>query len=1102
VKGKKRISAEKKHYFSSVDGKDNIDDMHLHLLEQCFLPRALLSSLDALYSFTMLKLLHDFGTPGFSTVNLLGRLMNKQKLAAVMFQCTAMEAQHFGRFLCELLKLLQGWHSSQATYEKEAHGASKQLPGFQKSKSKEFIDFEDFRRLFYNWHSYLNGALQMCFESGEYMHIRNGIIVLRAIVPVFPIVNFMGHNMVKHVTALSNEESRQDLKLAAMSLLGPLKNREKQWILPQAFRINDASKQSAKAGSRAPSVNPETPQGGADTPKLSATAPEFKPGQAALPNGTRKESIAGVEDGEIEDEKQLTSKGGDEVTNDAPVVKADIEASQATAVSQEAKTKTQESDKTASTSTKEAEKAASRPSTPAAVPSKPPLADSSRASSTQQAASSRPGHTLPSRPDSRPSNRPLPTPPTDRQSGRYASRADDKYGRLDRPNDLRPASRDHSPGGRGRPRTPERDPRDPYYSSFAAARGGPPRDDRGPIRPAGPPDSRYSRDDPYMSTRRDHPPQQAPHPRPPYESRERTNGPMGPPPAQAAHSDRPAYPGAVSQQSSRATSSTAQASPSQDQPHVNPARLALINEDTVPGRGRGRDLIGPPKDTRRDRDTREDRGPPESRTNATRDAAVEPPRDTQSRNPPPADVAPTGPRRGRQNRDLSVQGPTESSFGRLNGPPQDVPSGPRPPNGPGGRNTRGFAPQPAPPATSRSNESPVPSPSTARPPESPAAFRGPNLRATNDRRGSGQQFERQPSANSVPTTPATENGPSVHPSRMGQVGVQPAPIQTNVAANAPGSATSPTSAPPSGPRGPGRAPSGPATGPSSAAPPSGPASAVERQRRSDRQRADINATLQGASVPAPNGQGVSFRGAAQNRQPNAPVSSAANAPPVQALASPMEPPVRRNEPPAGRQEPPANAAASRGDLFQGKPERNDEGARLREDGRPDRARGSRNASRERRPDDEPPQRPQPPPMEDRRDRRSGPRDDRRERDGYEAPPGREMRPGERPFRNDDAPPRRPPAQEAAASYPGPPPDWDRANDRRGPRRDAPDDSRRGGRGGGRAEEFRGPRREEERRDVGRMPPSDGLSQIAGRKRRHDDGGPPAFDESKRRRSGR
>ena len=1113
-KTRNRLShCEKQHWFSRPVDKEDIDARHLSLLQECFLPRSMLSSLDAHYSYLMLKILHDNGTPNFSTMHLLNQLLRKQELAAIIFQCTAMEAQHFGRFLCETLKLLQHWHADKSNYEKEALqlGGTKRLPGFAKKfdangEPESFLDFEDFRRLLFNWHSFLNGALQLCFESGEYMHIRNGIIVLKSVVQVFPSLNFMGHNMVKHVTKLSEEDTRQDLKLAAMSLLGPLRNREKGWMMPQAFRLNDPAKEAARSSSRAPEAEGER----AGTPKLNAGAVEFKPGGAGLANGitARKESVAGKEDGEIEDEKLAVEKSGDEVMTDAPDVKQETEASPVAAEKQEAKEAPKEH-------AKDAEKPAPKPSTPAAVPSKPPPApehartESSRPSSTQPPASSRPPHELPSRPEARPPNKPLPMPPNDRSSGRYPSRAEDNYGRLNRP-----ASRDHSPGGRGRARTPEHDP---YYGPGYGR--GPARAERGPPRPGATTDMRHSRDDGYMTSRRDQPSQGGPPLRPSYDSRDRPNGAMGPPPpTHGTHPDRAGYintgtPSSTAQQSSRASPEAAQAGQSTlppNQHHENPARLALINDDKGSGQARGRDVGATNNDSRRDRDVKDDRGPTDARPNGGQAAPPEASREAPPRAGQPSDLAPTGPRRGRLSRDLGAQVPSESSYGRLNGS-QDAPSGPRPPNGPSHRSSRNFAgPPPAPNA--RPNEPPLPSPTGARPSESPAAFRGPTHRQPADRRGSGQQFERQTSSTSVPTTPATESGPPVHPSRMNQVGVQPPPLQTNVATNGPRNAGSPTSAPPSGPRGPGRPPVGTPTGPSPSGPPSGPTSAIERQRRGDRQRADINATLQGTTGNAPNGQGVSFRGAAaQNRQPpNLPMPSSGNTQqPVQALASPLEPPPRRNEPVAAalRQDAPPSRADARPDLFQSRPERtedmdsrgNSRTLRRREDERTDRQRGSRNPSKERRPDEQPPQRP-PPGMEDRRDTRNSARDERRprdERDGYDGPPSRAMRP-------DEAPMRRGPPQETPGSFSNPPPqEWERRGDGRGQRRDGPEENRRGGRGGGggRADDFRGGRREDERRDVGRAPPrDDGPPPPGGRKRRHEDA--PTFDESKRRRSGR
>lgn len=237
-----RLNKEKDHWFPAFHTKVDNDLLNLSILQNCFLPRMLLSPLDAHYTFLMLKFLHNNGAPGFRTMHLYDLFFRKNQLAALISQCTSREAENLGRFLNELLKDLSSWHADKATYEKNAFGAKKQLPGFARRMTAEntpetFLEYEDFRRLLWKWHGNLNGAFKHCFESGEYMHIRNAIILLKSVHQHFPAVNFMGKDMQAKVTTLSQEEQRADLKLAAASLLGDLKKREKAWILPQAFRI-------------------------------------------------------------------------------------------------------------------------------------------------------------------------------------------------------------------------------------------------------------------------------------------------------------------------------------------------------------------------------------------------------------------------------------------------------------------------------------------------------------------------------------------------------------------------------------------------------------------------------------------------------------------------------------------------------------------------------------------------------------------------------------------------------------------------------------------------------------------------------------------------
>jgi THO complex subunit 2 len=243
-----RLQKEKDHWFPGMRGK--YEALNLALLEQCFLPRLLLSSIDSFYCFKIMKFLHTSGTPNFRTVGLLDQLFREHRLTAIIFQCTSKEADNLGRFLNEILRDLTRWHADKTLYEKEAWGPNKTLPGFamnvdSEGKSTSFVDFEMFRRLLYKWHRLLAGALKTCFNGGEYMHIRNGISVLKSVSNNFPAVNWMGRDMLQCVNSLSNDD-REDVKIPAASLKGDLSRREKQWLLPQAFMIVSQNRLSSK----------------------------------------------------------------------------------------------------------------------------------------------------------------------------------------------------------------------------------------------------------------------------------------------------------------------------------------------------------------------------------------------------------------------------------------------------------------------------------------------------------------------------------------------------------------------------------------------------------------------------------------------------------------------------------------------------------------------------------------------------------------------------------------------------------------------------------------------------------------------------------------
>lgn len=289
-----RLQKEKQKWFSKLWGK--WDNMNIALIEHCFLPRILLSPIDAMYAFKMLKYLHSSGAPNFRTIGFLDQLFRDQRLTTLIFVCTAKEAENLGRFMNEVFNFLGRWHSDKAVFEKEAYGRDRDLPGFSKNLPNDkspvrFYDYEDFRRVLLKWHRSLHSALKSCVNGGEYMHIRNAINILKTTCQFFPAVNWMGHALVRDINELIDNESRVDLRIALTSLLGNLKKREKEWVLPQAFSLVSPQDRNAgnvshtlknetstniTAGARATSVKPATPLT-EDTKTLNPKAAEFLP---------------------------------------------------------------------------------------------------------------------------------------------------------------------------------------------------------------------------------------------------------------------------------------------------------------------------------------------------------------------------------------------------------------------------------------------------------------------------------------------------------------------------------------------------------------------------------------------------------------------------------------------------------------------------------------------------------------------------------------------------------------------------------------------------------------------------------------------------------
>ncbi|PNS15621.1 hypothetical protein CAC42_880 [Sphaceloma murrayae] len=669
---RERLTKEKDHWFTNFHNK--IVTLATSLLQNCFLPRVLLSPLDAHYTFTMIKFLHNNGTPHFRTMHIYDQLFKKNLLTSLIFGATAREAENLGRFLYECLKDLRAWHSDAKTYEKNAWGTKKQLAGFVRNVRDggvpHFLDYEEFRTLLFKWHTNMRSALSACLDSQEYMHIRNAIIVLKGLLPQFPVINFTGHEMIKKVTNISEKDGRGDLKLAALSLLGSLKPLEKDFMLVQQFHM-------AKQPHPADMQGSNTPQTSSNNPNLNAEAPEFRP-TISLSSTKAQHASAGstndAEDGEIDDEKNLDA-GKSESMDFEPAGTS------------------QRPDQVRSTPVQVPIKAVKNaPETrdiPRALPTTAvsnSTVDGARSPHRSRIAHDKRSESLPPRPDSR-----LPGRQEDRAArtpSNLAAGASDTYGRLDRPSDLG--------------RVPNR------------------------------PELANGRRDVERATSRSQGRDQMPTlPQPSYESRDAPTGPATSVKRTSTHNDPRDTSGEITQR--RRVNGATEGVPSTPAEAVNPARLALIQGSqqgaSSPSArdGRGTSRASSPR--------RDDKSVQSASAHGDRLRSSTQYLDSRAHDRF-SEQTPTRPRRDEMARahssDLFERVPSrpgssapsrqiDPSFGRLNGP--EVPAGPRvstisantPMGAPQSRNQAGHSPNmPSQPfAQTRNGTRPLPNSSQA-----------------------------------------------------------------------------------------------------------------------------------------------------------------------------------------------------------------------------------------------------------------------------------------------------------------------------------------------------------------------------------------------------
>ncbi|KAF7355034.1 THO complex subunit 2 [Mycena sanguinolenta] len=287
----KRLAREKQHWFSH--STYSAPNLVAAIIEHCIQPRCLLSPMDADYCAQIIKVLHTLGTPGFHTLMCYNKILETQ-VRVILFSCSEYEARNYGRFLRGVIADLLKWHSDQAQYTADSQtvtrGTTVYHPGFVQKYTSKTIEQADqlewataFRRV----------CFAECIADGEFMRVYNSIIVLKEILPVFPLAEVSvetGSTLNSAIEKFLEIEERDNLKILGRAYSASLKARESLWARPKTTKATTEKVKASPAPPNGPSAstNRSTVASAPSAPRaqLASTAAPANDKPATIPTAT------------------------------------------------------------------------------------------------------------------------------------------------------------------------------------------------------------------------------------------------------------------------------------------------------------------------------------------------------------------------------------------------------------------------------------------------------------------------------------------------------------------------------------------------------------------------------------------------------------------------------------------------------------------------------------------------------------------------------------------------------------------------------------------------------------------------------------------------
>ncbi|KAG8827201.1 THO complex subunit 2, partial [Serendipita sp. 399] len=281
---KRRLAVERLHWFDG-NFKESAELLK-YIVQYCVIPRALLSPMDAEFSAQFIRILHGLGTKGFWTLGCYNRLFGEAN-GIIAFSCTQNEARNYGHFLRCVLQDLTTWHKDEAAYKGEGKKGSTILPGFTRlpmhpTSEDDMLSWKEFQRLVRNFHNKLSAALTSLIKrsDGEFMSVSNAILILKEILPVFPLREInrgTGAVLDEALQSLLATEKRGDIKILATSYQGQLRMAKRQWEEPTAPVVATTEASTTRMNGHAAPLGPKAPASGPPVAPAAARPPTVHP---------------------------------------------------------------------------------------------------------------------------------------------------------------------------------------------------------------------------------------------------------------------------------------------------------------------------------------------------------------------------------------------------------------------------------------------------------------------------------------------------------------------------------------------------------------------------------------------------------------------------------------------------------------------------------------------------------------------------------------------------------------------------------------------------------------------------------------------------------